>query len=71
MRLDDQTLIMAEIKLMLMGRATGEPRLWSGCSFTHAAAADGVIQEMEAELLRAIADTLDCPIPPFIPAQAE
>jgi len=34
-------------------------------------AADGVIQEMEAELLRAIADTLDCPIPPFIPTQAE
>jgi uncharacterized tellurite resistance protein B-like protein len=34
-------------------------------------AADGVIQEMEAELLRAIADTLDCPIPPFIPPQSE
>jgi len=34
-------------------------------------AADGVIQETEAELLRAIADTLDCPMPPFIPAQAE
>jgi hypothetical protein len=34
-------------------------------------AADGVIQEMEAELLRAIADTLDCPMPPFLqPAQA-
>jgi Zn-dependent protease with chaperone function len=31
-------------------------------------AADGVIQEGEAELLRAIADTLDCPMPPFIPA---
>ena len=29
-------------------------------------AADGVIQETEAELLRAIADTLDCPLPPFI-----
>jgi len=29
-------------------------------------AVDGVIQEMEAELLRAIADTLDCPTPPFI-----
>ena len=27
--------------------------------------ADGLIQEREAELLRAIADTLDCPIPPF------
>ncbi len=34
-------------------------------------AADGVIQELEAELLRAIADTLDCPIPPFIPTQPE
>jgi hypothetical protein len=28
-------------------------------------AADGVIQEKEAELLRAIADTLDCPMPPL------
>ncbi len=28
--------------------------------------ADGVIQEKEAELLRAIADTLDCPMPPFL-----
>jgi hypothetical protein len=27
--------------------------------------ADGVIQEAEAELLRAIADTLDCPMPPL------
>jgi hypothetical protein len=33
-------------------------------------AADGVIQEMEAELLRAVADTLDCPMPPFIPARS-
>ncbi len=28
--------------------------------------ADGVVQEPEAELLRAIAETLDCPIPPFV-----
>lgn len=28
--------------------------------------ADGSIHEHEAELLRAIADTLDCPIPPFV-----
>ncbi|MGC8989389.1 MAG: M48 family metallopeptidase [Verrucomicrobiia bacterium] len=28
--------------------------------------ADGVIHEQEAELLRAIADTLECPIPPFV-----
>jgi hypothetical protein len=30
-------------------------------------AADGVINEGEAELLRAIADALDCPTPPFVP----
>jgi uncharacterized tellurite resistance protein B-like protein len=29
-------------------------------------AADGVLQAREAELLRAIADSLDCPIPPFL-----
>ena len=34
-------------------------------------AADGVIQGMEAELLRAIADTLDCPMPPFLAVQPE
>jgi len=34
----------------------------------HTVASDGVLQPREAELLRAIADTLDCPIPPFIPA---
>ncbi len=29
---------------------------------------DGVLAEKEAELLRAIADTLDCPVPPFLRA---
>jgi hypothetical protein len=32
----------------------------------HVVGADGLIQEREAELLRAIADTLDCPISPFV-----
>lgn len=32
----------------------------------HVIAADGLILEREAELLRAIADMLDCPIPPFV-----
>jgi Zn-dependent protease with chaperone function len=36
----------------------------SACAET--VAADGVIQETEAELLRAIADMLDCPVPPFL-----
>ena len=30
-----------------------------------AVGADGVILETEAELLRAVADTLDCPMPPL------
>jgi Zn-dependent protease with chaperone function len=38
--------------------------LLNACAETVAAA--GVIQENEAELLRAIADTLDCPIPPLL-----
>lgn len=29
-------------------------------------AADGLIQPREAELLRAVADALDCPVPPFL-----
>lgn len=32
----------------------------------HVIGADGVILEAEAELLRAIADTLDCPVPPLM-----
>jgi len=31
----------------------------------HTIGADGVILESEAELLRAVADTLDCPMPPL------
>jgi hypothetical protein len=38
--------------------------LLNACAETMAA--DGIIQEGEAELLRAIADALDCPIPPFV-----
>jgi Zn-dependent protease with chaperone function/uncharacterized tellurite resistance protein B-like protein len=34
----------------------------------HTVGADGVILEAEAELLRAVADTLDCPMPPFVAA---
>ena len=39
-------------------------RVLQACA--HAVAADNLIQADEAELLRAIAETLDCPIPPFI-----
>jgi hypothetical protein len=33
---------------------------------TQVIGADGLIQENEAELLRGIAETLDCPMPPFV-----
>jgi hypothetical protein len=33
--------------------------------------ADNIIQEREAELLPAIADALDCPIPPFVSMQPD
>ena len=32
----------------------------------HVVGSDGVVYENEAELLRAVADTLDCPMPPFV-----
>jgi len=35
---------------------------------TQVVGADGLIQENEAELLRGIAETLDCPLPPFVNA---
>jgi Zn-dependent protease with chaperone function len=35
-------------------------------AFVYTVGADGVMTETEAELLRAVADTLDCPIPPFV-----
>ena len=35
----------------------------------HTVGADGVILEAEAELLRAVSDTLDCPMPPFVAAE--
>ncbi len=38
----------------------------AGCIQT--VSADGLVQESEAELLRAIADTIDCPLPPLIPS---
>jgi len=43
---------------------TIKKNLIEACVYT--VGADGVMMEAEAELLRAVADTLDCPIPPFV-----
>jgi Zn-dependent protease with chaperone function/uncharacterized tellurite resistance protein B-like protein len=39
-------------------------RLLDACA--HTVAADGIVQTAEAELLRAISASLDCPLPPFV-----
>jgi Zn-dependent protease with chaperone function len=36
----------------------------------HVIGADGVVYEKEAELLRAVADTLDCPMPPIVAVES-
>jgi len=54
----------AALARLNQGAAQVKKMVLNACAVT--VAADGVIQENEAELLRAIADTLDCPIPPLI-----
>jgi Peptidase family M48 len=54
----------AALNRLVQAVPTIKKNLIEACVYT--VGADGVIQEAEAELLRAVADTLDCPIPPFI-----
>jgi len=44
-----------------------KPGLLKACF--EAAAADGVLRLTEAELVRMVAATLDCPVPPLLAAQ--
>jgi Zn-dependent protease with chaperone function len=66
--LDSAECNLAQVDAALTRLNQAAPSIKRGvlnaCALT--VAADGMIQEKEAELLRAIADTLDCPIPPFI-----
>jgi hypothetical protein len=59
---------LAQIDDVLTRLAQASPgikkRVLHACAY--AVAADNLAQAEEAELLRAIAETLDCPIPPFI-----
>ncbi len=55
----------AALNRLTLGAPILKKNLIEACA--RVVAADGIIQEEEAELLRAVADTLDCPIPPFIP----
>jgi Zn-dependent protease with chaperone function len=59
--------IDAALNRLAQAVPTIKKNLLAAC--VHTVGADGVILEAEAELLRAIADTLDCPMPPFVPAE--
>lgn len=48
-------------------RPLRKPKLLKACIAT--ISADGVVAPVEAELVRAIADTLDCPMPPILAGQ--
>jgi len=56
--------IDAALNRLALAVPTIKKNLIEACVYT--VGADGVMVESEAELLRAVADTLDCPMPPFV-----
>jgi Zn-dependent protease with chaperone function len=56
--------IDASLNRLVLAAPIIKKNLLDACA--HVIGADGVILETEAELLRAVADTLDCPMPPFV-----
>jgi hypothetical protein len=56
--------IDAALNRLVLAVPTIKKNLIEACVYT--VGADGVMTESEAELLRAVADTLDCPMPPFV-----
>jgi hypothetical protein len=58
------TEIDAALDQLALASAPLRAQLLHACA--HVVAADQFIQGREAELIRAIADAIDCPIPPFL-----
>jgi len=56
--------IDAALNRLVLAVPTIKKNLIEACVYT--VGADGVMTESEAELLRAVADTPDCPMPPFV-----
>lgn len=67
-RLSSHEAGLAEIGKALDRLALAAPQIKKNVleACAHVVGADGVIQENEAELLRGIAESLDCPMPPFV-----
>ena len=59
---------LAEVSKSLDRLALAAPHIKKNVldACAHVVGADGLIHENEAELLRGIAETLDCPMPPFV-----
>jgi len=70
--LDGDPCSLSQVDQALERLGEASPRLklsvLEACAQT--VASDGVLQPDETALLRAIADTLDCPVPPFVEASA-
>jgi hypothetical protein len=64
----DDTELQDLQRALWIGTALSAPQIKKNMieACVHVVGADGLIQEREAELLRAIVDTMDCPIPPFV-----
>ena len=67
MTLAECTLTAMEAALNDLSEATPQIKKLFLRACAHTVAADGTVGLREGELLRAIADTIDCPIPPFVP----
>jgi Zn-dependent protease with chaperone function/uncharacterized tellurite resistance protein B-like protein len=66
MALGECTLTAVEAALNDLSEASPriKRQILSACA--HTVAADGTVRSREAELVRAIADTINCPMPPFV-----
>jgi Zn-dependent protease with chaperone function len=67
MALTECTLAAIEVALDDLSNATPQLKKIFLGACAHTVAADGMVRPREAELLRAIGDTINCPIPPLVP----
>lgn len=63
----DTDLVKVDAALNRLAEASGEVKRAVLTACGEAVLHDGKIEAQEAELLRAIADALDCPVPPLLP----
>lgn len=68
--LEECGLVEVQVALDRLAESTSEIRRRVVEAAAQTVAHDGLLQEAEAELLRAIADGLDCPMPPWVAWEA-